>query len=84
MSNLLNSPPHISLINLDAFLSPNSTDKGSIPLSNLNLASVTVLGQIKLRLSFCHLVNAINVFLLDRTFVQRIPIYFSRYIHHGN
>ena len=42
ISNSLISPPQISLINLAAFSRPCSMDSGSIPLSNLNFASVSI------------------------------------------
>ena len=41
ISVLLICPPHISLINKDALFNPTSIDNGSIPLSNLNFASVS-------------------------------------------
>ena len=41
MSILLISPPQISLINNAALFKPSSIDNGSIPLSNLNFASVS-------------------------------------------
>ena len=42
MSILLISPPQISLINNAALFKPSSIDNGSIPLSNLNFASVSI------------------------------------------
>ena len=41
ISILLISPPQISLINNAALFNPSSIDNGSIPLSNLNFASVS-------------------------------------------
>ena len=41
MSILLISPPQISLINNAALFNPSSIDNGSMPLSNLNFASVS-------------------------------------------
>ena len=52
ISILLTSPPQISFINLTALLIPCSIDKGSVPLSNLNLASVSIF-------------NSLDVFLID-------------------
>ena len=52
MFTLLISPPHISLINDAALFKPFSIDKGSMPLSNLNFASVSIL-------------NFFAVFLID-------------------
>ena len=51
-SNLLISPPHISWISLAALTSPSSIEFGSIPLSNLNFASVSIF-------------NNFEVFLID-------------------
>ena len=45
-------PPQISFINFAASLSPNSIEFGSTPLSNLNLASVSIF-------------NFFEVFLID-------------------
>ena len=42
MSILLISPPHICLINNAALFKPASIDNGSMPLSNLNFASVSI------------------------------------------
>ena len=52
MSNLLIVPPQISVIKFAASVSPNSIEFGSIPLSNLNLASVSIF-------------NCFEVFLID-------------------
>ena len=52
ISILLISPPQISLISSTALLIPCSIEKGSIPLSNLNLASVSIF-------------NNFDVFLID-------------------
>ena len=43
IKNLLASPPQISRINFVAFSSPGFIDKGSMPLSNLCFASVSML-----------------------------------------
>ena len=51
-SNLLIFPPQISVISSAAFVNPNSIDFGSIPLSNLNFASVSKF-------------NIFDVFLID-------------------
>ena len=52
ISILLISPPQISLIKFTALIKPSSIDSGSIPLSNLNFASVSIF-------------NCFEVFLID-------------------
>ena len=52
-SKLLISPPQICFISSEAFINPSSIERGSMPLSNLNFASVSIF-------------NCLEVFLIER------------------
>ena len=51
ISNLLILPPQISVIKLAAFERPSSIELGSMPLSNLNLASVSKFNNFEVLLT---------------------------------
>ena len=75
ISNLLTSPPHTSLIRSAALISPASIDFGSIPLSNLNFASVSIFNNFEVFLIDLgkKYADSSNIFFVSSSVPERVP-----------
>ena len=75
ISILLISPPQIFFINSDAFNKPNSIDSGSIPLSNLYFASVSIFNNFEVFLIYLgsKYADSNNIFFVLNSVPDLIP-----------